>query len=122
ALDAHLLGVHGLVGFEIIEGPAGAPRPGAQCAPIVHLAGLALVAQADDALSQTGAVVGLNAVWDDNGIAPALGQDLLLPGRPAGAAGFGHGRASTGPAAESAEAEFHHDRDWPFRLGRRGQR
>ena len=64
AFDADLPGVHGLVGFEIIERAAGAPGPGAQRAPIVGLARLAFVAQADDALRQARAVVGLNAAGD----------------------------------------------------------
>ena len=61
AFDADVLGVHGLVGFEIIHGAVGAPRPGAQRAPIVGFARLALVDQTDNALPQTRAVVGLNA-------------------------------------------------------------
>ena len=61
AFDADLFGVHGLVGLEIIERAAGAPGPGAQRAPIVRLARLALVDQTDDALRQTRAVVGLDA-------------------------------------------------------------
>ena len=95
AFDADLFGVHGLVGFEIIERAAGAPGPGAQRAPIVGLARLAFVDQADDALRQTGAVVGLNAGGDEVGVAPAFGENLLLPAwdRWAGAARAG-GRAS----------------------------
>ena len=50
-LDADLLGVDGFVGLEIVEGAAGSPGPGPQRAPVVELAGLALVAQADDALA-----------------------------------------------------------------------
>ena len=50
AFDADLFGVDGFVGFEIIEGAAGSPGPGAECAPVVGLARLALVAEADDAL------------------------------------------------------------------------
>ncbi len=49
ALDADLLGVYRLVGLEIIQGAASAPRPGPQRTPIVHLPRLAFVAQADDA-------------------------------------------------------------------------
>src|SRR5262249_46605003 len=62
---------------------AGAPGPGAQRPPVVHLAGLSLVDQADDSLCQPSAVVGLDTVGAENGIAPAFGQNLLLPVRPA---------------------------------------
>src|SRR5439155_973052 len=48
ALDTDLLSVHGFVRLEVVERPAGPPRPGAERAPIVELARLALVAQADD--------------------------------------------------------------------------
>src|SRR5213078_1879139 len=82
-LDADLLRVHRLVGLEVIEGTAGAPGPGPQRAPVVRLAGLALVAQADDAAGQAGAVVGLDTVGHDDRIPPAFGEHLLLPARPA---------------------------------------
>src|SRR5262245_65710690 len=71
-LDADLFGVHRFVGLEIIERAARAPGPGAQRPPVIWLARLALVAQADDALRQTCAVVGLNAGRNDDGVAPAL--------------------------------------------------
>ena len=38
AFDADLLRVDGLVGFEVVEAARGAPRPGAQRAPVVGLA------------------------------------------------------------------------------------
>src|SRR5262245_26065990 len=71
-LDANMPGVHRFVGLEIIERATRAPRPGAQRSPVVGVARLAFVAQADDALRQTRAVVGLNAGRNDDGVAPAL--------------------------------------------------
>ena len=85
SLDADLLGVDGLVGLEVVEGAARAPGPGAQRAPVLRLAGLPLVAQADDPLGQPRAVVGLDAVRDDDRVAPPLGEHLLLPRRAAAA-------------------------------------
>ena len=58
------LGVHGGIGLEVIEPARRAPGPGAQRAPVVRLARLALVDQADDAFGQAGAVVGLDAGRD----------------------------------------------------------
>src|SRR5207248_1206543 len=102
--DADAPGVHGLVGLEIVEGAAGAPGPGPQRPPVVRLPRPALVAQADDAARQARAVVGLDAVGDDDGVAPALGEDLLLPGRAGGAAAAAR-RAEA--AATESEAELH---------------
>src|SRR2546430_795212 len=42
-LDADSLGIHGFVRFEIVQGAARAPGPGAQCAPVVRLARLTFV-------------------------------------------------------------------------------
>src|SRR5271166_1517995 len=53
AFDADLAGVDGFVGLEIVERATGSPSPGTQRSPVVKLARLALVAQADDALSET---------------------------------------------------------------------
>ena len=61
AFDADLFGVDGVVGFEVVEGAAGAPGPGAEDAPVVELAWLAFVDEADDAFGEAGAVVGLDA-------------------------------------------------------------
>src|ERR1700730_13976612 len=47
-----LLRVHGFISFEVIQCPACAPRPGAQGAPIVQLARLPPIYQADDSLSK----------------------------------------------------------------------
>src|SRR5579871_1592989 len=46
--NADLFGIDGFVGFEVIESAAGAPGPGAQCAPVFGLAVLAFVAQTDN--------------------------------------------------------------------------
>src|SRR5207248_2909194 len=100
-----MLRVHGFVGLEIIEGAAGAPGPGTQRSPIIQLARLALVHQTDDAARQAGAIVCLNAGGSDDGIAPAFGQNLLLPGRPVAPA-EGRRRCPPRPsgAAESSPA------------------
>src|ERR1700738_173210 len=74
ALDAHLPGIHGGVGLEIVEDAACSPGPGAQSAPIVEAARLASVHQADDALRKPGSIVGLKADWIENRKAPAAGQ------------------------------------------------
>src|SRR5690606_2069765 len=68
------------IGFEVIEQPAGSPSPGSQRAPIIHAARLALVHQSDDPACETGAVIRLDAVRRDHGEAPALLEQLLLPG------------------------------------------
>ena len=84
-LDPDLLRVDGLVGLEVVQRAARAPGPGAEGAPIVGLARLPLVAQADDTPGQPRSVIGLDAVGNDDGVAPPLGEDLLLPGRASAA-------------------------------------
>src|SRR5581483_5794898 len=79
SFNTHLCDVHGLVGFEIVERAARSPRPGAERAPIVHFARLPFVHEPDDALSQAFAVVRLHAGWNQDGVAPTLGEHLLLP-------------------------------------------
>src|SRR5215471_20285354 len=81
AFESDSFGVHGLVGFEVIESAACAPGPGSQRSPIIQLARLPFVTQADDALFEACAIVGLHGGGNDCGITPASGQDLLLPGR-----------------------------------------
>ena len=66
-----------LIGLEIVERARRAPRPRAQRAPVVRLARLALVDEADDALRQPGAVVGLDAAGIEGRVAPAVGDQLL---------------------------------------------
>src|SRR5207244_324321 len=108
---ADLLGVHGLVGLEIVQRPAGAPRPGTQRAPVVGHARLALVVQTDDPARQAAAVVGLDAVGNDDCVPPAFAEHLVLPGCTAAAGGW----AEPTPA----EAELHDDRHRPLHVGRR---
>src|SRR6185437_4751181 len=94
---------------EVIEGPARPPRPRLEHAPIVHLARLSLVAQADDSLRQARAVIRLHAVGNDDGITPSLGEHLLLPGRPGRPLGLGkRSNWAFAFAEEAAEAELHH--------------
>ena len=150
AFDADLLGVDGLVGLEIVEAARGAPGPGAQRAPVVGLARLAFVDEADDALGEAGAVVGLDAGGVDGDETPAGGDELLGGGRiggdwgsgtrsSGGASGLGaggsRGSAAAGRAAaaeggedgsgsetgESAAAEHHHDGDGPLGVGGRDE-
>ena len=80
------LAIHGLVGFKIVDGAADAPRPGSQCAPILRFARLALVAQANDAQVKPRSGVGLDAAGVESGVAPAPGENLLLPGGSGGTA------------------------------------
>src|SRR6187402_979262 len=77
SLDADLPGVHCGIRFEIIQSARRTPSPGAQRTPIVRLARLALVAQADDALGQPRAIVRLNTVRNNRGVTPARRNQLL---------------------------------------------
>ena len=134
AFDADLLRVHGLVGLEVVEAARRAPRPGAQRAPVVRLARLALVDEADDARGQPGAVVGLDAAGADRRVAPAVGDELLGRGRigrrrRVAAVRHGPGRsrarpaaACRAPAASRTAAEHHHHRHRLRRAGRRHER
>ncbi len=78
-LNGDVFGIDGPIGFEVVHGAVGAPSPGPQCSPIVGLARLAFVYQANNAFSQTRAVVGLNAGRVQHGEAPTLGKCLCLP-------------------------------------------
>jgi hypothetical protein len=100
--DAHLGGIDARVwvGFEVVDESAHAPGPGAQRAPVVGPARLALVRQADDAFAQA-VVVRLNAVRIDRAVAPAIVECLLRPGgRP----------ATAGESAAKPERELQDDR------------
>ena len=112
-----------LVTLEIIERAAGAPGPRAESAPVVQLARLPFVHQADDALRQAGAVVGLHAGRDINRVAPTFGQHLPLPGRRTGRAGrrWRHALHDSGKKLR-AEAEFHDDWHGLRRVRGSGQR
>src|SRR5260370_572597 len=132
ALERDALGVHRFVGLKIIQGAAGAPGPGAQGTPIVQLARLTFVDQPDDSLSQTRAVIRLNAAGVEDGIAPSLGQHLLLPGGSRGttaSAGAARTRAcrqrstrTTAAGPEATAPEFHNHRHRTAGAGRCGQR
>ena len=83
----------------VVEAARRAPGPRAQRAPVVRLARLALVDQADDALRQARAVVGLDAGRIDRRVAPAGGDQLLGRGRiAAGGRRRTPGRARRRPA------------------------
>ncbi len=60
AHHADLRAIHVGIGLQIVEDPAVGPRPGAQHAPVVELARLAMVHQADDSLVEARAIVGLH--------------------------------------------------------------
>src|SRR4051812_26761875 len=81
ALDPHLTGIHFLDGLEEIQCAARAPGPRAQGSPVLGFAGLAFVAQTDDAFGESGAIVSLNTGGNQDSVAPAPGENLLLPGR-----------------------------------------
>ena len=81
AFDADMLGVDGGVGFEVVEAAARAPGPGAQRAPVVGLARLAVIDQADDAARKSRSVVGLHAGRIEEHKAPAVGDELPGVGR-----------------------------------------
>src|SRR5215469_16357704 len=107
-LDRNVRGVDRMIGLEVIDGPACAPRPCAQRAPIVDGARLSFIDQTDDALGEAGAVIGLDAGGVEYGVAPALCENLLLPRRTeivGGPARRGCGTARRRRSAAGAEAE-----------------
>src|SRR6266446_4899587 len=81
AFESNLLRIDCFVGFKIVQNTACAPGPRGQYAPVVDLARLTLVDQADDARGQTIAVVLLNTSGLENRISPTFGKNLLLPAR-----------------------------------------
>ncbi len=101
--------------------------PRRERAPVVWLSRLAFVHQADDALGQSGTVVGLNAARVDRRVAPPRGNELFRGGRTrvaskrAESATSGRrgrtGRPGKASAAESAE----HHQDGHGPLGIRGR-
>ena len=68
------------IGLDVIERAAGAPGPCAQDAPIVGLAQLAFRRDADHALAQPRAIVGLDAVGREKRDRPAIGDQLISAG------------------------------------------
>src|SRR5580693_8800834 len=73
ARDPDLVGIHSFVRLEIIHRPARPPGPCAERTPIVQLAWLPFVHQADDSFCQTISLVGLHSGRNQDGISPALG-------------------------------------------------
>src|SRR5580700_7026579 len=108
--DADAFRVYRGLDFKIIESTAGSPGPGPEGPPIVELAGLSFINEANDALRETRAVIGLNAAGDQDRIAPSFRQHLLLPGwsRRRGR----RGTAACAPREWSDESEFHHHGDF----------
>ena len=56
-----MLGVDGRIRLQIVEPARRAPGPGPQSAPVIGLARLPLIDQADDAAGDARAIVGLDA-------------------------------------------------------------
>src|SRR5271170_1895702 len=115
------MSIDGFVGLEVVKNPAGSPGPGTKGAPVVWLARLPLVAQTDDALGEPRSIVGLNAGGDVDGVSPAFGENLLLPG------GAGIDRLRRETFHESGhenwiEGDLHHDGNRAGGVGRGGQR
>src|SRR5579871_901118 len=79
AFDANLLCVNGFVRFEIINRATRTPGPGSQNSPIIRLARLALIYEADDSLRKAFTIVGLNCSRDELSVAPASCHHLVLP-------------------------------------------
>ena len=77
ALDADALCINALVGLEIVEPARCTPGPCAQRSPVVGLARLAVVDQADDAFGQPRAVVSLDACRTQRGVAPSSRNQLF---------------------------------------------
>src|SRR5260370_26520934 len=92
--------VHRGVGLEIIQGARGAPGPRPQRTPVIRLARLALVDQADDSLRETGAVISLNTRGVQECVAPTVGEQLLgcwwIAARGSAPAEHYHYRSSAG--------------------------
>ena len=80
AFNGDVVRVDILVGLEVVHEARCSPGPGAEGTPVVELAGLAVVGEADDALGQAGSVVSLERGGVEERVAPAPGEDLLLPG------------------------------------------
>ena len=129
--DADSPGIDRRFRFQVIERPRGTPRPGSERSPIVRFAGLAEVRQPDDSTSQPGPVVGLDAGWIQDRIAPAgLRQNLLS--RRAGRSKCRPRRSTTSSKSKPAKhderrhglarvlgnADFQRDLDFNLRASR----
>jgi hypothetical protein len=119
--DSDLPGIYRFIRFKIVEAATGSPCPGAERAPIVELARLAFVDEADNSFLEAIAFVGLDARGDVDGVAPALGEDLLLPGGRGGGL-LGHFGVEFGDTLHDffAEGEFQHHGDGTGGFGGRG--
>src|SRR5579884_1991765 len=120
--DTNALRVHGLVRFQIIKDAACSPGPGAQSSPVIWLARLSFVHQADYAFGQPCSVIGLIAGWNENRVSPAFGKNLLLPCWP-----WWRRRqfdAMLGQLGKKGgiKGELDDDRDRSFRIRRNSQR
>ena len=121
--NPHVPGVHRRVRFQVIQAPRGAPGPGAQRAPILRLARLPVIDQANDPLGQPRAVIGLDTAGINGRVSPP-GGNQLLGGRwitRAGAWSAPPGTAAPG-ARESPHPEHHQHRHGRFGLRRCHQR
>src|SRR6267142_4861472 len=120
ALKANLFSIDRFVSLEIIQCAARAPCPSSQRAPIIDLARLPSVAEANDATVQTRAVVGLNAIGNQAGVTPTSCQNLLLPGWSTwyGSTRWWRRRAKS---RRKDKAEFHDHRNWTGCICGRGQ-
>jgi hypothetical protein len=118
ALDTDTFAVDGAVGLEVVEPARGSPRPGAERAPIVGMARLAAIDEADDALGEARAVIGLDAGGRDTRIAPTGGDEEIDRRRAAGHGSFFRsGRGRAGRWRNRAGAEHHQDGDGRLRRG-----
>ena len=81
AFDADMVCIDCRVGLQVVECSPGSPSPGTQRAPILRLARLAVIGEADDTAGQSGAVIGLNAGRIEQREAPAIGDQLPSVGR-----------------------------------------
>src|SRR6185312_3808808 len=79
SLDGDAFGIDLRLPREQVERPACPPRPGAKRTPVVQPAWLALRSYADHPLPESGAVVGLDRVRDDDCIGPAAPKHLRSP-------------------------------------------
>src|ERR1700730_4157295 len=120
ALKANLFSVDRFVSLEIIQRMARAPCPRSQRAPIIDLARLPFVAEANDATVQTRAVVGLNAIGNQAGVTPTSFQNLLLPGWSSWYGSTRWWRRRT-KSWRKDKGEFHDHRNWTGRIRRRRQ-
>src|SRR5207249_4758957 len=68
--NSDLLSIDCFIRFQVIEAARSAPGPRLERAPVIRLSGLPFVHQSDDALPQTGAIVGLDASWTDRDHCP----------------------------------------------------